>query len=123
MMEVGSKMANHGNLKGLMENFIDFMEANTKKWGPSHHFVRELEDLGQPKNGLKKKESTSFQGKRTKHLSQNAFSSINSREKRRRKSCQDLANGKQASSKVVVNHPCRPHDSALQASWKSTLVK
>jgi hypothetical protein len=31
MMEVGSKMASHGNLKGLMENFIDFMEANTKK--------------------------------------------------------------------------------------------
>ena len=30
-MEVGSKMATHGNLKGLMGNFIDFVEANTRK--------------------------------------------------------------------------------------------
>jgi hypothetical protein len=72
-MEVGSKMASHGNLKGLMGDFIDFMEANTKKWGPSHHFVGELENLGQSKDGLKKKESTSFQGKRIENPSQNAL--------------------------------------------------
>jgi hypothetical protein len=122
-MEVGSKMASHGNLKGLMEDFIEFMEANTKKWGPSHHFVGELENLGQVKNGLKKKESTSFQGKRIEGPSQNAFSSINSREKRRKRSYQNPPNGKQANSKVVVNCPCRPHHLALQASWRPTIVK
>jgi hypothetical protein len=106
-----------------MGDFIDFMEANTKKWGPSHHFVGELENLGQSKDGLKKKESTSFQGKRIENPSQNAFSSINSRERRRKRSYKNSSNGKQASSKVVVNHPCRPHHLALQASWRPTFVK
>jgi hypothetical protein len=99
------------------------MEANTKKWGPSYHFVGELENLGQPKDGLKKKEPTSFQGKRIENPFQNAFSSINSCERRRKRSYQNSPNGKQASSKVVVNHPCRPHHLVLQASWKPTFVK
>ena len=41
MMEIGSRMATHANLKSLMKNFIDFMEANTKKQGPSHNFPKE----------------------------------------------------------------------------------
>ena len=107
-MEIGSRMAIHGKLESLMENFIDFVEANTKKWGPSHNFIGEPENLSQLKNGLGKKEFIDFQVKRIQSPFLNAFSSINTRKRKRVRSYQNSLNGKQMSLKFVMNHLCQP---------------
>jgi hypothetical protein len=96
MMEIGSRMAIHGKLESLMENFIDFVEANTKKWGPSHNFTGEPEKL------------VDFEVKRIQSPFKNTFSSINTRKRKMVRSYQNSPNGKQMSLKVVMNHLCQP---------------